>query len=254
MKKKNLLKMMMTLAFATTMTACSIGDDETSNNNSAYLDNVAVVTENGTTYFIGSEGEKFIPSPAFVNSNNIECGFIQFRLLKDMSSTTSGKQYSIQLIYGPTDTKKKMLRAATVSKLDSTKNDSIIGINTMQYINNRYLTLGINYLISQKYHYFTLCYAEDKGYTSSGNTATPDTVKFILRHNDNKDVATTTTSSQYYTYQGRPDLYFMSYDIASIMNEVRTKNGGKKIYIDIQFRSCPVGSSYSSVQHIGTVQ
>ena len=237
------------LLLLTTFSACNIDDND--GNSQSYIDNVAVMNEAGSTYFIGSGGAILIPYPAITSTNNnMKSAFIQFTILSDLSTSTT-KKYSIQLMYGPTGIDAKVNRAENASKLDSIKNDSVINISSGSYVNDRFMVLGVNYFINIKYHYLTLCYTDDKGFISSGSPEKPDTVRFVLHHNANNDAPGNNTSSDYYVYNRKADFYFMSYDIKSILAEAQTKNGGKKLYVDVQYKACDSGSNTSKTKHIG---
>ena len=237
------------LLLLTTLSACNIDDND--GNSQSYIDNVAVMNEAGSTYFIGSGGAILIPYPAITSTNNnMKSAFIQFTILSDLSTSTT-KKYSIQLMYGPTGIDAKVNRAENASKLDSIKNDSVINISSGSYVNDRFMVLGINYFINIKYHYLTLCYTDDKGFISSGSAEKPDTVRFVLHHNANNDASGNNTSSDYYVYNRKADFYFMSYDIKSILAEAQTKNGGKKLYVDVQYKACDSGYNTSKTKHIG---
>jgi hypothetical protein len=249
MEKKTLSKVAVLLVLSlTTLTACNIDDND--GNSSSYIDNVAVVNESGSTYFIGSGGAILIPYPVVTNTGNMKSAFIQFTILSDLSSGTT-KKYSIQLIYGPTGIDAKVNRAANAAKLDSIKNDSVINISSGSYINDQFMVLGVNYYINKKYHYLTLCYTDDKGFISSENANKPDTLKFVLHHNANNDTSGSNTSSDYYVYNRKADFYFMSYDIKNIIAEAQAKNGGKKLYVDVEYKACDIVYNKCNIKHIG---
>jgi len=255
MEKKTLIKLAVLFVLSlTTLTACNIDDND--GNSSSYIDNVAVVNEAGSTYFIGSGGTILIPYPSVTSTGNIKSAFIQFTILSDLSSSST-KKYSIQLIYGPTGIDAKVNRAANASKLDSIKNDSIIDLSFGSYINDRFMVLYVNYFINIKYHYLTLCYTDDKDFISSGSADKPDTVKFVLHHNANNDTPGSNTSSDYYVYNRKANLYlnanlyFMGYDIKGILAEAQAKNGGKKLYVDVEYKATDMGYNKYKIKHIG---
>jgi|GEM_PF-3718242 len=237
-------------AMALSFVSCSIDNDEGCDYNNSYLDIAAVVTSGDSCYFIGSGGEKYIPTPKYTNTNNIKSSAIVFRILSD-ESTSQAKQFHIQLYQDPVKLDATVDSAPTVAKLDSVKNDSILDFNPVYYINNQYLVMAINYNIDTKLHYFTLCYAADKGFVTSGSKNVPDTLKFTLRHNANNDAASQYTSYYLYHSANKISCYCKGFDIGSILSAAYKQSGKSTMYIDIQAKTHDDGSRVCTISHNG---
>lgn len=233
MKKKILFNGLLLLTVLFSFTSCLNDDSNSSSDGQLFVDNVAVVSSLGSYYFVGSGGATYMPvtNSSTATISSLRSAFIQFSVL---SSDTTAHRYNINLQYAGS-TLSGLNSAATTAKLDSVKNDSVISFNAYCVVNDQYLVTSVNYYLSKKMHYMTLCNIEDKSFISSGSTSAPDTLRFYLRHNSNGDVASTTRS--YDVCGTYPTLYYFSYDIADILTAAKMKNNGKNIYIDVVGRT-----------------
>ena len=233
----------MTLLFM----SCSIDNDD--DYRGGYHDIVAIVNSGDSCHFIGSNGCDYTLYPKFNNTNNIKVAAIWFKVLKD-ETTSSQQQFRIELLQNPVKLDATVDTAPTVAKLDSVKNDSILDLKTIYFIDG-YLVMGINYSIATNLHYFTLCYASDKGLVSSGSKSIPDTLKFILRHNANNDAASSYTSEYLYQSTNKISCYCKGFDIYSIFWNACKQSGKTNIYIDIQAKVYDIISRKCKIIHTG---
>ena len=234
----------MTLSFM----SCSIDNDD--GYSDSYHDIVNIVNSGDSCYFIGSDGEKYIPVPKYTNMNNIKTAAIVFRVLSD-ESTSQSEQFHIKLYQDPVKLDAAVDSAQTFAKLDSVKNDSILGLKPIRLINNQYLIMAINYNINSKPHYFTLCYTEDKGFVKSGSKSISDTLKLVLRHNANNDEASPYTSYYYYNNYNRISCYYKGFYIGGILNAAYKKSGKSDIYIDIEAKIYENDNRTCKIVHTG---
>lgn len=254
MKKNLLLSFLLLLAGVFTFSSC-LNDDDNDSSSQLYVDNVSISSSalSSSFYFIGSNGEIYNVGTNSTGSTNyqlMKTAYIQFTILSTDSSTNGKKIYNIDLKYAGS-TLATVNRAESLATADSTKNDSIVEFKPFSVLNGKYLLLGINYYLYSRIHYMTLCYPNDNGFIKVSNASVPDTLRFYLHHNNNKDVASTTTSYQIWsTY---PTLFYKTFDINDILSEAKMQNGGKNIYIDVVAKTQATSGGNVTNTHSGFV-
>lgn len=224
--------------------------DNDNDENSWYVDEVAVVTEGDSCYFVGSGGDIYVPQPKYTNKANMKVGAIQFKISKE-SVKGDDHTYYINLLYNPVPLDATVNSASSRLKLDSVKDNVVQLVKVHSFINNRYLVLGVNYNVQQKKHYQTLCYAEDEGFSHTSSTNVPDTLKFILRHNANGEENTSITSYDFFLQAGKISGFYYAYDIKDILDAALKKNNNKKMYIDVEYKYGQGANALGEKCHVG---
>jgi hypothetical protein len=225
--------------------SCNTNDGEDYTDEGTVYSDFAIMQpkNDGTVEFIGSE-ETYVCGfeSSVIPTTQKHFVLINFMVEEDISTATQDI-YRIVLIGEPEILDRAVESAATESQLDSVKKDPVIEFSPIKMVGEQYLMCACNYdmsLLAQggKAHYFTLCYAKDKGYVHSSDDMEPDTLKLELRHNANGDNATTTTSEMMYDYKGlQISSYYMGFDVSGILEEIRQemKEYNKDIYIDVKY-------------------
>lgn len=246
MKKIKFIVLCFVVALMPFLSSCIKNDD---NNNSVNNSGFARVVQGylGGYTLLADNGEKLIPSEesiAVLNANGvtldgIDRAFIQYKFtnpdeLNSQSSLDPDKQiYHISLNY-IVSIDHPVAEVTKGAENDSIKSDPIVqlsGFTQTDYalVSNGYLTIAPVYNINKARHYFTLFHYENQEIGRSENSADPDTLNLYLSHNKNGDTGIGTPSNV--VGSSYPSLYFMSFNIKNVLNNINTNKS--KLIINI---------------------
>lgn len=89
--------------------------------------------------------------------------------------------------------------------------------NAFTVMNNRFLVMGLNYIVNRNTHHFTMVYYDEE-------TAADGTLKLYLRHTGKKEEDNIFTTSFDWYRNGYPHLYLFTFDMERIFKAWRNKN------------------------------
>ena len=248
MKKLKLFVLSFTLLMIPFLSSCiDSGSDDTSSK-PYYV--FAIVEKSMGTYLIADSGETLIPTSASLSSlaskglniNAIDKAYIAYTLVDPSQVTAqaskdpSDRTYNIELTY-IASIDRKVAFVTKGSANDSISTDPILQLDLMTqtsqlYINKGYLMIAPSYYFYSKTHYFTMFNYTDKSFQAVSDPTKPDVLNLYLSHNDNSDnklngYLSTNVAGTY------PFMYFMSFNINSILNSLPTTKSKITINVNV---------------------
>jgi len=249
MKKLKLFVLSFTLLMIPFLSSCiDNGSDDSSSK--TYFSFARVVNYLGSPWLIADSGETLVPTSASLSTlasnglqiESIDKAYIAYTLVDpnevtaQASKDASDRRYNVVLTYvAPLD--RKVASVTKGSANDSISTDPIVQLDLMTqtsqiYINKGYLMIAPSYYFKSKTHYFTMFNYTDQSFQAVSDPSKPDVLNLYLSHNDNSETNLSgyLSSNVGSTY---PFLYFMSFNINSILNSLPTTKNKITINVDI---------------------
>ncbi len=249
MKKLKLFVLSFTLLMIPFLSSCiDSGSDDSSSK--TYYGFARVVNYMGSYWLKVDSGETLIPTSASLSTlasnglkiESIDKAYIAYTLVdpneltSQASKDASDRTYNVVLAY-VASVDRNVASVTKGSANDSISTDPILQLDLMTqtsqlYINKGYLMIAPSYYFYSKTHYFTMFNYTDQSFQAVSDPTKPDVLNLYLSHNDNSDTKLTgyLSSNVGGTY---PFLYFMSFNINSILNSLPTTKSKITINVNI---------------------